>query len=398
MRYLSFCASNRLQFVSTARSLATPFFPTRADNLKTKQPLITNPPALSPQPWTTKKLTSWPLHASSSSSSMPQPSPDENTPNEGTTNFLLRFAKTFTILFPLWVLVAAISGFYQPSLYTWFDSQWTQAGLMVIMGGMGLTLTLDDITQVFSKQPQLLLLGMVLQYSVLPAIGYVISRSWGLTEGLAVGIALVSCMPGGTASNIMAFLAKGEMGLSLMMTTASTLMAIVMTPLLTLQLVGTLVPVDAKAMFLSVLQLVLAPVLVGALLNTYVPDLVTRAKAYMPFLATFMCCMIIGSMVGTNAALVAKAGLPILTAVTALHSSGFFLGYAVSKGLGLSNKIARTNSIEVGMQSSALAGVLAKLHFTDPAVVVPCVCSAVVMCLLGSMLSGIWALTVKDGE
>ena len=343
------------------------------------------------------KRFAWITPHASSSASVPQPSED-GSDDDSKPNFLLRFAKTFTVLFPLWVCVAAMSGFYQPSLYTWFDNTWTQAGLMIIMGGMGLTLTLDDITQVFRRQPQLLLLGMVLQYSVLPAIGYAISRYWGLTEGLAVGIALVSCMPGGTASNIMAFLAKGEMGLSLMMTTASTLMAIIMTPLLTLQLVGTLVPVDPQAMFLSVLQLVLAPVLAGALLNTYFPSFVTSAKAYMPFLATFMCCMIIGSMVGTNASLVAKAGLPILTAVTALHSSGFFLGYTVSKGLGLSNRIARTNSIEVGMQSSALAGVLAKLHFTDPAVVVPCVCSAVVMCLLGSLLAGFWAVTVKDGE
>ncbi|GLC73886.1 hypothetical protein PLESTF_001431700 [Pleodorina starrii] len=215
---------------------------------------------------------------------------------------LAAFCASFTRLFPLWVILAAVSGFYAPQLYLWFDSTCVTYGLMFVMAGMGLTLTLNEIISVFTKQPQLLLLGMVLQYTVLPIFGYFISRYLmaqpGLAPGLAVGVALVSCMPGGTASNIVAYIAKGDMPLSIMMTTASTLMAIATTPLLTSLLVGTLVPVDPRAMFLSVLQLVLAPVLAGTAVNQFFPSAVARVKLYTPFLATVVVYFIVGGCRG----------------------------------------------------------------------------------------------------
>ncbi|KXZ51318.1 hypothetical protein GPECTOR_13g805 [Gonium pectorale] len=270
------------------------------------------------------------------------------------------------------------------------------------MAGMGLTLTFGEIASVFTKQPQLLLLGMVLQYTILPCFGYVISRYLAaqpnLAPGLAVGVALVSCMPGGTASNIVAYIAKGDMPLSIMMTTASTLMAIATTPVLTSLLVGTLVPVDPGAMFLSVLQLVLAPVLAGTAVNQFFPSAVARVKLYTPFLATVVVFLIVGSMIATNVAVVASSGAAIIAAVFVLHSTGFFLGYSLSKVMGLSDKIARTNSIEVGMQSSALAAVLAKVHFPDPVVVAPCVLSACTHATIGSLLAGYWAATLKNEE
>ncbi|KAG2438753.1 hypothetical protein HXX76_005297 [Chlamydomonas incerta] len=315
---------------------------------------------------------------------------------------LAAFCAKFTRLFPVWVILAAVSGFYMPSLYTWFDNTCITYGLMFVMAGMGLTLTFGEIASVFTKQPQLLLLGMVLQYTILPAFGYVISRFLmaqpGLAPGLAVGVALVSCMPGGTASNIVAYIAKGDMPLSIMMTTASTLMAIATTPVLTTLLVGTLVPVDPRAMFMSVLQLVLAPVLAGTALNQLFPAAVARVKLYTPFLATVVVFLIVGSMIGTNVAVVASSGAIIVASVFVLHSTGFFLGYSLSKAMGLSDKIARTNSIEVGMQSSALAAVLAKVHFADPVVVAPCVLSACTHATIGSLLAGYWAATLKDEE
>ncbi|KAG2496634.1 hypothetical protein HYH03_005454 [Edaphochlamys debaryana] len=308
----------------------------------------------------------------------------------------------FTRLFPVWVILAAVTGFHFPSLYLWFDNTCITNGLMFVMAGMGLTLTFGEIGSVFLKQPQLLALGMVLQYTILPMFGYVISR-WlasqpGLAPGLAVGVALVSCMPGGTASNIVAYIAKGDMPLSIMMTTASTLMAIFTTPILTTLLVGTLVPVDPKAMFLSVLQLVLAPVLAGTALNQFFPSAVARVKLYTPFLATVVVFLIVGSMIATNVAVVASSGAVIVGSVFLLHSTGFFLGYSLSKALKLSDKIARTNSIEVGMQSSALAAVLAKVHFADPTVVAPCVLSACTHATIGSLLAGYWAATLKNDD
>ncbi|MEW5299400.1 MAG: hypothetical protein WDW38_004580 [Sanguina aurantia] len=303
-----------------------------------------------------------------------------------------------TRLFPVWVLLAAFSGYHFPQLYLWFDTTCVTWALVFMMASMGLTLTYAEIGLVFTKKPQLLVLGMLLQYTVLPSIGYLISRFWGLTEGLAVGVALVSCMPGGTASNIVAYIAKGDMPLSIMMTTASTLMAIGTTPILTSLLVGTLVPVDGQAMFMSVLQLVLAPVIVGTTLNQLFPAAVQRVKPFTPFLATVSVFMVVASMIASNVAVVAQSGLHIISAVFVLHSCGFALGFFISKGLGLSDKIARTNSIEVGMQSSALAAVLAKLHFADPVIVAPCVLSACTHTTIGSILAGYWAATSKPEE
>ncbi|GFR44023.1 hypothetical protein Agub_g5179 [Astrephomene gubernaculifera] len=338
---------------------------------------------------------------------------DRNTSSSSTANTtavvltpfeqkLAGFAAGFTRLFPVWVILAAVTAFHAPHLYLWFDNTCVTYGLMFVMAGMGLTLTFNEIASVFTKQPQLLLLGMVLQYTILPCFGYVISRYLasqpGMAPGLAVGVALVSCMPGGTASNIVAYIARGDMPLSIMMTTASTLMAIATTPLLTSLLVGTLVPVDPRAMFLSVLQLVLAPVLAGTAVNQFFPAAVARVKLYTPFLATVVVFFIVGSMIATNVAVVASSGAAIVAAVFALHSTGFFLGYALSKAMGLSDKIARTNSIEVGMQSSALAAVLAKVHFADPVVVAPCVLSACTHATIGSLLAGYWAATLKEGE
>lgn len=311
---------------------------------------------------------------------------------------LARLCQQLTSLFPLWVVLAAISGFFYPPLYLWFSDRAITWGLMFVMLGMGLTLTVDEILGVFTRRPQLLLLGMVLQYTVLPAIGFVISRFWGLSPGLSAGVALVSCMPGGTASNIVAYIAKADMPLSIMMTTASTLMAIFTTPLLTQLLVGSLVPVDPKDMFLSVLQLVLAPVLVGTALNSAFPAAVRRVRPFMPFVATAIVVLIVGSMIGSNAAVVAQSGVHIISAVFLLHGCGFGLGYGVSRAMGLSDRICRTNSIEVGMQSSALAAVLAKLHFADPIVVAPCVLSACTHATMGSLLAGYWQRTVKDEE
>lgn len=299
--------------------------------------------------------------------------------------------RTGTNLFPLWVVLAGLAGFYFPPLFTWFKDSYTTVSLMAVMLGMGLTLTFQEMGSVFTRQPQLLLLGMVLQYTVLPTVGWAISKWWGLTSSLAIGVALVSCMPGGTASNIVAYIARGDMPLSVMMTTASTLMAVFTTPLLTSLLVGTLVPVDPRAMFFSTLQLVLVPVLIGAALNQYFPKAVSRMRTYTPFVATIIVVLIVGSMISTNVEVVAQSGFQIISAVFCLHGSGFALGYAISKAMGLSEKVCRTNSIEVGMQSSALAAVLAKIHFPqDPVIVAPCVLSACTHATVGSLLAGYW--------
>lgn len=313
---------------------------------------------------------------------------------------LTSFTSWATNLFPVWVAAAAVTGLLYPHLYSWYTVEYFTPSLSLIMWGTGLNLTLKEIGGVFTKQPQLLLLGMILQYTVMPVLGFLISRYWGLAPGLAIGVALVACMPGGTASNIVCFIARGEMALSVMMTTASTLAAVVTLPLLTSLLVGTLVAIDPLAMLLSTLQMVLAPVLAGAIMNQAFPRTTARVARVTPLAAIALIVLIIGSTLAANVETARASGAVLLSAVFCLHGSGFAIGYFIAKSLGLSDMIARTMSIEVGMQSSALAVVLAGRHFADPTVAAPCALSACTHVTIGSILAGIWrrAQAVEDAK
>eukprot|EP00798_Chlamydomonas_sp_ICE-L_P010342 gene10342-8278_t len=213
----------------------------------------------------------------------------------------------------------------------------------------------------------------------------------GLEPALAIGICILACCPGGTASNIVAYIGKGEMGLSILMTTASTIAAIFMTPLLTTWLAGTLVPVDPSALFLSTLQVVLAPVMVGVFCSQRYPATVARIACFSPAMATLLIAFIVGSTLAHNAEAAKRCGMQLFGAVAGLHACGFVLGYLISKIFGLSNKI-------VGMQNATLGAVLATLHFVDPLVAAPCAVSSCTQSVMGSLIAGFWRLRVKDSD
>ncbi|GIL78777.1 hypothetical protein Vretimale_266 [Volvox reticuliferus] len=306
---------------------------------------------------------------------------------------LATLCSRITSLFPLWVVLAAAVALWRPELFTWLPTRFITWGLALTMLGMGLTMRLSDFGDVFRRMPLLLLLGMLLQYTVMPGLGWLFSRYAGLPAPLAVGIAVLSACPGGTASNIVAFLARGEMALSILMTAASTLAAVVATPTITAALAGTLVPVDAKGLFVSTLQVVLLPVMLGCLANQRFPAAVSRIARYTPAVATLLVAAIVGSTLAASAGAVRASGPALLGAVAGLHASGFFLGYVISKALGLSDKICRTMSIEVGMQNSTLGAVLAALHFADPLTAAPCAVSACTHSIMGSALAAFWQRT-----
>jgi BASS family bile acid:Na+ symporter len=307
-------------------------------------------------------------------------------------------AGTVTSLFPLWVCLAGAVALLKPALFDFFSLSYVTPALGLTMLGMGLTLRLEDFMQVVKKMPALLFLGLALQFSVMPLLGYSLSRFAGLAPGLACGICVLSACPGGTASNIVAFIARGEMPLSILMTTASTLAAIVMTPLLVSLLAGAYVPVDPMSLLVSCLQVVLLPVALGALLNQAQPQASARVAKFTPALATLLIALIVGKTLGHNSQAALSAGLPLLTAVAALHVSGFIIGYAVSKMLGLSNKLARTNSIEVGMQNATLGACLAVSHFADPLVSVPCAVSSCAQSVIASLIAAYWRATTNENE
>ncbi|CAK0787032.1 hypothetical protein CVIRNUC_010248 [Coccomyxa viridis] len=294
-------------------------------------------------------------------------------------------------LFPLWLVIGATSALAHPPSLAWFKREYITKGLALTMLSMGTTLTLEDFTEVV-RRPQLVALGAALQYTLMPLMGYAVTRLFQLPVAYSVGICLVASCPGGVASNVVTFLARADVPLSVAMTTVSTLTAIVATPALAKLLVGKLVPVDAGSLLLSTMQVVLAPVAAGAWLNMSFPKVMKRLSPFAPLLAASMTILISASIVGQNAAAIRAAGPQLVLAVVCLHLGGFTLGYTVSRLAGLQERQARTNSIEVGMQNSALGAVLATLHFADPLTAIPCAISATTHSLLGSAFAGFWRM------
>lgn len=294
--------------------------------------------------------------------------------------------------FPAWVLGAALLALWQPPLFTWFSGPWIVGGLAVVMLAMGITLSLEDFAAVL-RLPRVVALGFIAQYTIMPLLGWAIAKTLALPDMLAVGVILVASCPGGTASNVVCYLARGNVALSVLMTMCSTFAAVVMTPLLTGWLAGAYVPVDSWGILLTTSQVVLLPLLLGLFLHHKTPRLTEMLLPAGPLLSVMVISLIVGSIIGQNAAAIMSHGLMLLAAVILLHAGGFSLGYAMARSMGYDHTIARTISIEVGMQNSGLGAVLAKTRFAaEPLAAVPSALSSVCHSIIGSLLAGWWRL------
>jgi BASS family bile acid:Na+ symporter len=294
-----------------------------------------------------------------------------------------------TNAFPLWVVAFSAIALVQPAWFTWFGGPWITWGLAVIMLGMGLTLTFDDFRRV-GRMPRCVAVGFLAQFTLMPFLGWSMGKLFALETPYAVGLILVACCPGGTASNVVTYLARANVALSVVMTMCSTFAAVVMTPLLTSWLAGTLVQVDAWGMFKTTLQVVVAPVVAGLLVNRYAPRAVQRAQLVLPLVSVLVIALICASIIGASGPAVRGAAGGLLGAVFGLHAGGFALGYVVARLIRLDVIAARTISIEVGMQNSGLGVALARKHFADPLTAVPCAISSVFHSVIGSILAGWW--------
>jgi len=260
----------------------------------------------------------------------------------------------------------------------------------VIMLGMGLGLSPDDFLRV-GRQPRPALVGVIAQFAVMPALAAAIAALLRLPAPLAVGLILVGCCPGGTASNVVALIARADVALSVVMTSLSTLAAVLFTPRLTEWLASQYVPVNGWLLLLRVLQVVLVPVACGVLLKQGLPSLARRVEPVMPPISVLAIVMIVASVVGSQRQLLLDQGLLLLVACLMLHAGGFGLGLFIARLTGESVAAQRTISIEVGMQNSGLAVVLARSGgFVSPLTALPGAISAVVHCMLGSALAGWW--------
>ena len=269
------------------------------------------------------------------------------------------------------VLLLVVMALLMPAPFAAIDLWVINPMLGLIMFGMGMTLSPQDFRIVFSR-PKDVIIGCTAQFTVMPLLAWVLSWLFDLPPELALGVILVGCCPGGTASNVITYLAKGDLALSVGMTATSTVLAPLMTPLLTWLMAGKFVDVDTVAMLMSIVYVVIGPIAAGFLIQRYMPRFTRWAVAYLPAFSSLMIALLVAIIVGHNAGQLLKGGMVVVLVVILHNIGGFTLGYVLGRLLGLSDDKRKAISIEVGMQNSGLASSLATIHFAAyPMAVVP---------------------------
>ena len=275
-----------------------------------------------------------------------------------------RFCKLISDYMGVLVLLSALAALLFPDTISHLKPKLINPLLGVIMFGMGLTLKGEDFKVVFSR-PKDVLVGCLAQFTVMPLLAFALTKIFRLEPALAIGVILVGCCPGGTASNVITYLAKGDLALSVGMTAVSTLLAPVLTPLLVWLLAGETVDVDVVGMLLSILWVVILPIALGLLVKRFWPRMTEQASTYLPALSTLAICVIVLIVIAANAHKLLDGGLIVLLVVVLHNMCGLGAGYLLGTFLHLTPAKRRAISVEVGMQNSGLASSLATLHFAS---------------------------------
>jgi BASS family bile acid:Na+ symporter len=268
--------------------------------------------------------------------------------------------------------------------------------LGVVMFGMGMTLTGRDFLNVVHR-PAVVLLGVTLQFMVMPVLGWLLSGLAGLSAGLAAGVILLGSCPGGTASNVICYLGKGDVALSITLTAVSTVLAVVATPVLTWLYVGERVPVPVSALLFSTVKIVLLPVLLGVVINRVLGARLGPLKRVFPLLSMLAIVGIIAVIVAANRAQIGQLAGPLLLVVLLHNAAGLAIGYLVPRVMGYGMTECRTLCIEVGMQNSGLAVALANQHFSALAAL-PGAVFSIWHNLSGSLLAGYWSRKARHRD
>jgi len=297
-----------------------------------------------------------------------------------------------TQLFPLWAIIFSLLAWQYPQLFSSYKSLIVPL-LSVVMFGMGLTLQLSDFSYVL-KMPRLIFAGIALQYTIMPLTAVALSSIMKLDPVLTAGMILVGTCPGGTASNVICYLARGNVALSITLTAISTLLAVILTPALTAELVSKSIHVPALDMLLSIFYMVIVPVSAGVLLNHVAGRILKPVSVFFPLVSVIAIVFIIAIIVSLNADNFQQIGPAVLIAVMLHNGAGLMLGYYTSRLLGYSPTECRTLAIEVGMQNSGLAVALAIKYFTATAAL-PGAIFSIWHNLSGSILAGFWSRRIK---
>lgn len=307
-----------------------------------------------------------------------------------------KIVKFLSNYFALLVIVAAALAFINPPPFKAAVPYIPQL-LGLVMLGMGLTLTKDDFKAVF-EQPKDVIIGILLQFIIMPLLGYLIALLMGVSPDLAAGFILVGCVPSGTASNVMTYLAKGDVALSVTISSLTTLIAPFVTPYLFLWLGGKFIPVDATALLIDILKIVLVPIIFGVVLRQIFSETVQKLVKVVPLISVLAIIAIVAAVVAASAQrLVAVAGIVVVGVI--IHNlCGYAIAHFVAKRIfGMSEAKARAISFEVGMQNSGLGAALAMVHLS-PVAALPSAIFSVWHNISGPTLASWWAKRTPSKE
>jgi BASS family bile acid:Na+ symporter len=294
----------------------------------------------------------------------------------------------FTSLFPVWAVLLSAVAYVYPEYFAPHQDLIVPF-LSLIMLGMGVTLSVDSFLAVF-KRPKVILQGTLMKYTIMPLSAWIVCLVLKLPPDLTVGVILLGCCPGGTASNVITYLAKGDVALSIVLTSVSTLLAFLITPFLAWVFLGQTVDVDVMGIVSSVVNIVIIPVVFGLLISYFFEKQIRAVRDIFPAISATAIVIIIAVIIGTNSKNLEQSGLLVLLAVVLHNGLGLAGGYWVSKALKLSETEARTMAIVTGMQNSGLSVALAIKHFTAIAAL-PGAIYSIWHNLSGAILAGYWS-------
>jgi len=301
---------------------------------------------------------------------------------------LIKKIEQVTTLFPLWAIIISVLAYFTPTFFASWKSAIVPL-LTVIMFGMGMTLTWEDFASTF-KEPKKILTGIFLQYTIMPIMAYIISLLLGLSDELTIGMVLVGASAGGTASNVICYLAGGNVALSITLTMSSTLLAVIATPTLSYIFLNQFIEIPFFSMLITILQIIIIPVLFGTFLNSLFENKLQKIKSVFPLISVLAIVVIIGIVIGLNQSKLFNSGIMLIVAVVLHNLSGLSFGYYFSKLLRFDEITCRTIAIEVGMQNSGLSVALA-VKFFSVISAVPGAIFSVWHNLSGSILAGYWS-------
>ena len=308
---------------------------------------------------------------------------------------LLKFTNFVSKTFAVWVVVFALIAAQFPDAFKQLVP-WIPYLLGIVMLGMGLTLTFKDFGEV-TKNPKAVIIGVILQYVVMPAIAFLLVQAFRLPPDLAIGVILVGCCPGGTSSNVITFLAKGNTTLSVACTTLSTLLAPILTPAVFYLFASQWLQVDAGGMFVSVLKMVLLPVFIGLIIRSLFKQKVQKVNQTMPLISVIAIVLIVSAVVAVSKDRIIESGLFIFFVVALHNGFGYLVGYAAAQIFRLPLHDSKAVAIEVGMQNSGLGAALAAVHFKmNPLIAVPSAIFSVWHNISGPILAMIFSRMNDD--